>query len=53
MVDMPYFMTNKKWYSFDYEKRKYVLTDTATDKAKESYKEYYKELYAKAGDVNA
>lgn len=44
MVDMPYFMTNEEWYYFDYQKRKYILTDKAPDKAKRSYEEYYKEL---------
>lgn len=41
---MPYFMTNDEWYYFDYQKRKYVLTDTAPEKAKDSYKEFYKEV---------
>ena len=44
MIDMPYFMKNEEWYYFDYNKRKYVLTDKAPDKAKRSYNEYYKEL---------
>lgn len=44
MIDMPYFMQNEEWYYFDYQKRKYILTDKASDKAKRSYKEYYKEL---------
>ena len=39
---MPYFMTNKKWYKFDFEKRMFVLTEYASDKAKESYQEYLK-----------
>ena len=42
MQDMPYFMTNKKWYKFDFEKRMFVLTEHAPDEAKESYKEYLK-----------
>lgn len=42
MQDMPYFMTNKKWYKFDFEKRMFVLTEYASDKAKESYQEYLK-----------
>lgn len=41
---MPYFMENEEWFYFDYEKKKYVLTDKAPEKAKESYKEYYKQL---------
>lgn len=44
MLDMPYFMENEEWYYFDYEQKKYVLTDKAPDEAKESYKEFYKEL---------
>jgi len=44
MVDMPYFMTDADWYYFDYQKRRYMLTDKAPEKAKESYKEFYKEL---------
>ena len=41
MLDMPYFMTNDEWYYFDYQKRKYVLTDKAPEKAKDSYKQFY------------
>lgn len=44
MLDMPYFMTNDEWYYFDYQKRKYVLTDKAPEKAKDSYKQFYKEV---------
>lgn len=44
MIDMPYFMENDKWYYFDYDKKKYVLTDEAPPEAKESYNEYYKTL---------
>lgn len=44
MVDMPYFMENKEWYQFDYEKRKYVLTEKAPEEAKQSYKEFMKEV---------
>ena len=40
MQDMPYFMKEKKWYRFDFEKHIFVLTKFATDKAKESYSEY-------------
>lgn len=45
-LDFPYFMTNKKWFYFDQEKRQYILTDNATEKAKESYKDFCKELNA-------
>ena len=46
MRDMPYFMNNKKWYAFDFEKRIYILTKDAPDKAKESYEEYLKTIKA-------
>jgi hypothetical protein len=49
MVDMPYFMEKNEWYYFDYELKKYVLTDKAPEKAKQSYKKYYDEL-SKDGD---
>lgn len=45
MVDMPYFMTNDDWYYFDFEHKKYMLTDKAPQKAVDSYKQYYKEVY--------
>lgn len=41
---MPYFMENNKWYYFDYDERKYKLTDEAPAKAKESYDEFYREI---------
>lgn len=44
MLDMPYFMTNKDWYEFDFKTRRFVLTENATSKAKESFVQYYKEL---------
>lgn len=44
MLDRPYFMTNSKWYYFDFELRKFVLTNLAPEKAKESYEQFYKEL---------
>lgn len=44
MIDRPYFMENRKWYRFDFNKRMYVLTDQASEKAKESYDEYLKLL---------
>jgi hypothetical protein len=42
MQDMPFFMNNAKWYFFDYEKKKYMLTKIAPKKAIESYKRFYK-----------
>ena len=44
MIDMPYFMTNKEWFYFDYQKRKFILTDKAPQKAKKSYNEFYREI---------
>lgn len=44
MLDMPYFMTNKEWYRFDYDKDTFVLTEKAPEKAKKSYEEYIKEI---------
>lgn len=43
MRDMPYFMNDKKWYEFDFEKKIYILTKDAPEEAKESYEEYRKE----------
>lgn len=42
MIDMPYFMTNKEWYYFDFQKRIFVLTEKAPQRAKESYDEFLK-----------
>lgn len=42
MQDMPYFMTNKKWYKFDFKKRMFVLTEYAPKEAKTSYEKYLK-----------
>ena len=42
---MPYFMTDDSWYYFDFENKKYMLTDKAPQKAIDSYKQYYKEVY--------
>lgn len=44
IVEQPYFMTDKHWYTFDFEKRIFVLTPYAPEKAKESYEEYTKLL---------
>lgn len=48
MVDMPYFMENADWYYYDYQLKKYKLTNKAPEKAKKSYNEFYAEL--KDGD---
>ena len=52
MVDMPYFMTDDKWYYYDYDDKKYKLTDEAPEKAKESYVEFYKEVNYRYGKQN-
>ena len=44
VIDMPYFMTNKKWYRFDYKKKKFVLTDDAPKEAKKSYEKYMEQV---------
>ena len=41
---LPYFMSNKKWYRFDEEKYRYVLTEDAPPEAIESYKKFYEML---------
>lgn len=49
MIDEPYFMTNEKWYFYDYDEKKYKLADNVSKKVKDSYEEYYKEL---EGEIN-
>lgn len=44
MIDMPFFMEDDRWYFYDYEKKKYVLTKEAPEEARQSLKEFYKEL---------
>lgn len=44
IADMPYFMENEAWYYFDYDKRRYELTDKAPKEAIESYEKFYKQL---------
>ena len=44
MRDRPYFMEDKTWFRFDFDKRMYVLTDLAPAKARESYEQYIKEI---------
>lgn len=43
MKDMPYFMSNEKWFEFDFVKRIFILTEEAPPKAKENYEEYIKQ----------
>ena len=40
-VGMPYWWTNKEWYTYDPKKGHYVLTDKAPPEAVKSYEEYY------------
>ena len=40
-LDRPYFMENETWYRFNYESRKFELTDNAPQKAVDSYKSFY------------
>lgn len=42
MKDMPFFMTDKRWFEFDFDNRIFILTEEAPQKAKESYEEYMK-----------
>ena len=42
--EIPYFMTNEKWFYFDAEKKRFELTSLATDEAQKSYDEFYKAL---------
>lgn len=44
MIDMPYFMENKEWYTFDYTKGRFVLTVKAPEEAKQSLIEFYQQL---------
>ena len=41
MKDRPYFMTDERWYKFDFKRRVFVLTEEAPEKAKKSYDEFY------------
>ena len=40
MVDMPYFMSDERWFEFDFDKRIFVLTEEAPAEAQKSYEEY-------------
>lgn len=50
MQDKPYFMNNKEWYEFDFEKRRFVLTEKAPEKAKKSIEDFYESLKKEHGD---
>ena len=41
--DLPYFMENEEWYTFNEEEWKYELTDKAPQEAIDSYNDFYKE----------
>ena len=49
MLEMPYFMENKEWYTYDDESEKFVLTENAPVEVVESYKQYLKD-YEKSVD---
>lgn len=51
MQDRPFFMSNDKWYRFDFYKRMYVLTEYAPKEAKDSYDEYIKRIKSKQKDL--
>lgn len=43
-IEVPYFLTNKEWYTVDEEEtdgRGYKLTDKAPEEARESYEAFY------------
>lgn len=42
--EMPLFLTDKSWYTFDEKENKYQLTEQAPEEAKKSYKEFYELL---------
>lgn len=44
MLDMPYFMTDKTWYEYDFDNHKFILTSNAPEEAVESYQEYMEAL---------
>ena len=39
--DLPYFLENKEWYTFNEEEWKYELTDKAPQEAIDSYNHFY------------
>lgn len=44
VVDKPYFMSNKGWYMYDFERMQYVLTPEAPEIAKKSYETWMIEV---------
>ena len=56
MMEEPYFLKNKKWYSEYYYNKghlRYNLADKAPKEAIESYAKYYKTLmYAEKHDID-
>lgn len=42
---MPYFFTNKKWFSLDPERGGYVLTKDAPKEAVDSFLSYYTPIF--------
>jgi hypothetical protein len=49
MFDMPFFMSNPKWFWFDADKKRFVLTDDAPQKAQDSYSAFYEAVEEKYG----
>ena len=56
MMEEPYFLKNKKWYSEYYDNKghlRYNLADKAPKEVIESYAKYYKTLmYAEKHDID-
>ena len=44
VLTKPFFLTNEKWYYYDYKELKYKLTDKAPKEAIESYNKFYKKI---------
>ncbi len=55
MNEMPYFMENEEWFTYDQKTNTYTLTDKAPPKAIESYQEfiqYWGKPYNWFGDMD-
>lgn len=52
MIEKPYFLNNKDWYTYNEEEFRYELTDKATEKAKKSYSEFYDLLESAESEVD-
>lgn len=49
MFDMPFFMSNPKWFWFNADENRFVLNDEAPQKARDSFFEFYKAIEEKYG----